>query len=95
MIPQLPEWVREREASPIPARQAARPRETPFQPAARFLDFVKCCFAQKRKNLLNNLAGIYSRERAERALAALSLRSTIRAEQLALSQFAGLFERLS
>ncbi|MCJ7502575.1 MAG: 16S rRNA (adenine(1518)-N(6)/adenine(1519)-N(6))-dimethyltransferase RsmA [Acidobacteriia bacterium] len=95
MIPQLPEWVREREVSPIPARQAAHPREIAFDPAARFLDFVKCCFAQKRKNLLNNLAGIYSRERVEQALAALGLPPNTRAEQLALSQFAGLFERLS
>jgi 16S rRNA (adenine1518-N6/adenine1519-N6)-dimethyltransferase len=94
MIPQLPEWVREREASPTLPRQAARPREIAFEPAARFLDFVKCCFAQKRKNLLNNLAGIYSRERVERALTGLDLPPNTRAEQLALSQFAGLFERL-
>jgi 16S rRNA (adenine1518-N6/adenine1519-N6)-dimethyltransferase len=95
MIPQLPEWVREREASPIPAGPAARPREIAFDPAARFLDFVKCCFAQKRKNLLNNLAGIYSRERVGQALAALDLPPNTRAEQLALSQFAGLFAHLS
>jgi 16S rRNA (adenine1518-N6/adenine1519-N6)-dimethyltransferase len=60
-----------------------------------FLHFVKRCFAQKRKNLANNLAGTYSRERIEQALAALSLPRTIRAEQLALSQFAGLFAHLS
>jgi len=94
MIPQLPEWVREREASPIPARQAAHPREIAFEPAARFLDFVKCCFAQKRKNLLNNLARIYSRERVGQALAALDLPANTRAEQLTLEQLARLFRNV-
>jgi 16S rRNA (adenine1518-N6/adenine1519-N6)-dimethyltransferase len=39
---------------------------------ARFLGFVKSCFAQKRKSLLNNLRGIYPRRRVEEALAAVS-----------------------
>jgi len=59
-----------------------------------FLDFVKRCFAQKRKNLLNNLAARYGRERVEPALAAGRLLPNLRAEQLTLEQFAELFERL-
>ena len=60
----------------------------------KFLDFVKCCFARKRKSLLNNLAAVYSRERVERDLATLNLLSTVRAEQLALGQFTTLYHRL-
>jgi 16S rRNA (adenine1518-N6/adenine1519-N6)-dimethyltransferase len=66
----------------------------------RFLRFVKACFAQKRKSLLNNLGGIYSRSRVEQALAEPSERvprsrpSTLRAEQLTLQEFAALFEHL-
>jgi len=94
MIPELPEWVREREATRIPPGQAARPREIPFQPAAAFLDFVKCCFAQKRKSLRNNLTGTFSRQRVVQALTSLDLPPNIRAEQLAFEQFASLFRQL-
>ncbi len=61
----------------------------------KFLEFVKRCFAQKRKNLLNNLGGIYSRDRTERELARLSLPHGVRAEQLTLDQFAELYRRLA
>jgi 16S rRNA (adenine1518-N6/adenine1519-N6)-dimethyltransferase len=94
MIPQLPEWVREREASPIPLGQAAHPREIPFDPAARFLDFVKRCFAQKRKNLRNNLMGTFTRQRVVQALTNLDLPPNIRAEQLTLEQFGKLFRQV-
>jgi len=80
----LPEWLQ------APALLSASTAEG----EAEFLGFVKRCFAQKRKNLLNNLAGTYTRERAGRALAALNLPLTIRAEQLTLEQFGGLFHRL-
>ncbi len=61
---------------------------------ARFLDFVKLCFAQKRKTLLNNLRGLAAPELVRKALAALKVRSDVRAEQLAVAQFAALFRRL-
>jgi 16S rRNA (adenine1518-N6/adenine1519-N6)-dimethyltransferase len=51
------------------------------------LEFVKLCFAHKRKNLLNNLAPVYARQHVERELGALNLPLTIRAEQLTLEQF--------
>ena len=51
------------------------------------LEFVKLCFAHKRKNLLNNLAPVYGRPHVEAVLAALKLPPTIRAEQLELGQF--------
>ena len=54
------------------------------------LEFVKLCFAHKRKNLLNNLRSVYARRRVEAELAALHLPLTIRAEQLPFQQFAEL-----
>jgi len=58
------------------------------------LDFVKLCFAHKRKNLLNNLQPVYSRQQVEAELAGLGLRSTIRAEQQPYQQLAELHGRL-
>jgi len=58
------------------------------------LEFVKLCFAHKRKNLLNNLAPVHSRPRVETELRALGLPPTIRAEQLALEHFETLLARL-
>jgi 16S rRNA (adenine1518-N6/adenine1519-N6)-dimethyltransferase len=58
------------------------------------LEFVKLCFARKRKNLLNNLQPVYPRQRVEAELAALSLPPTTRAEQLPYQQFAELHVRL-
>ncbi len=60
-----------------------------------FLDFAKRCFAQKRKILVNNLAGIYLRPRLEAELAALALPPSVRAEQLTVEQLATLFRRLT
>ncbi len=65
-----------------------------FEDESSFLEFVKRCFARKRKNLLNNLAGTFSRPRLEQVLAQLELPPTIRAEQLTLEQLTALFERL-
>ena len=59
-----------------------------------FLDFVKSCFSQKRKTLVNNLRSEASREAIRDALAALKLRPDSRAEQLSVPVFAALYERL-
>jgi 16S rRNA (adenine1518-N6/adenine1519-N6)-dimethyltransferase len=61
---------------------------------AKFLDFVKRCFSQKRKSLRNNLSGIWPRAHLERELASLGWSPKLRAEQLSLGQFAALFQRL-
>jgi 16S rRNA (adenine1518-N6/adenine1519-N6)-dimethyltransferase len=55
-----------------------------------FLEFVKECFAQKRKTLRNNLrAGLGTR--TEEVLREAGLSPNVRAEQLSVTQFAGLF----
>ena len=56
----------------------------------RFLEFVKECFAQKRKTLRNNLRARFG-ERTEEILQETGLNLDARAEQLTVSQFAALF----
>lgn len=60
----------------------------------RFLEFIGVCFGQKRKTLRNNLRAVAPDERIRGALAACSLASDARAEQLSLAQFAALFSQL-
>jgi 16S rRNA (adenine1518-N6/adenine1519-N6)-dimethyltransferase len=61
---------------------------------AAFLDFVKECFAQKRKTLRNNLRARLG-ERTAEVLSAAGLASDARAEQLSISSFAALFRAAS
>jgi len=61
---------------------------------SRFLDFVKLCFSQKRKTLVNNLRARAKPAAIREILASLNLRPDSRAEQLSLSQFAALFHHL-
>jgi 16S rRNA (adenine1518-N6/adenine1519-N6)-dimethyltransferase len=60
-----------------------------------FLEFVKRCFAEKRKNLLNNLGGMYLRTRLLEAFEATGKPANLRAEQLSLDDLAGIFEHLA
>jgi 16S rRNA A1518/A1519 N6-dimethyltransferase RsmA/KsgA/DIM1 with predicted DNA glycosylase/AP lyase activity len=60
----------------------------------KFLEFTKHCFAQKRKNLLNNLETLYARESVEHALTTLHLARKARAEELAVEELAALFRQL-
>ncbi len=59
-----------------------------------FLDFVKLCFSQKRKTLVNNLRSLAKPEKIRGALASQNLRPDARAEQLTVSQLAALFSQL-
>jgi 16S rRNA (adenine1518-N6/adenine1519-N6)-dimethyltransferase len=58
---------------------------------AHFLDFVKLCFAQKRKTLVNNLRAA-GPARVRAALEAHSVAPDARAEQLSVQQLAALFQ---
>ena len=60
-----------------------------------FLQFVKRCFEQKRKSLLNNLAGLYSRRRLELEFDRLSLAHSLRAEQLPLEDLVRLYRGIA
>jgi 16S rRNA (adenine1518-N6/adenine1519-N6)-dimethyltransferase len=61
---------------------------------ARFLEFVKRCFAQKRKNLLNNLSVTFGRTRVLAALDRNRLTPSARAEELSVEQLAALWRAL-
>src|SRR5690349_1138781 len=60
----------------------------------RFLKFVKLCFAQKRKTLVNNLRARAKPEKIRATLVSLGLRPDARAEQLTVSQLAELEAQL-
>jgi 16S rRNA (adenine1518-N6/adenine1519-N6)-dimethyltransferase len=60
----------------------------------RFLDFVKLCFSQKRKTLVNNLRSLAKPDVGRGALASLALRPDARAEQLTVAQLAALYRIL-
>jgi 16S rRNA (adenine1518-N6/adenine1519-N6)-dimethyltransferase len=59
-----------------------------------FLEFVKMCFAHKRKTLVNNLRSLAEPVRVKEALAGLGVPTAARAEQLSVAQLAALYERL-
>jgi 16S rRNA (adenine1518-N6/adenine1519-N6)-dimethyltransferase len=58
---------------------------------ATFLEFVKTCFAQKRKTLANNLRAIHEPARTHEILKTLQLREDARAEQLSVEELAAVF----
>lgn len=60
-----------------------------------FLEFVKLGFAQKRKKLTNNLNVAYAPAGVREALLHLGLNENARAEELAVGDFAKLFDALS
>ena len=61
------------------------------QDEAAFLEFVKACFAKKRKTLANNLRGICEPARTHEILKSLRLREDARAEQLSVEELAAVF----
>ena len=76
-------------------RMRAKFQSWPQEKYDDFLDFVKRCFAQKRKNLLNNLGGLYPRTELARALEEAGRSTTARAEELSVEELAALFGRLA
>lgn len=60
-----------------------------------FLEFVKSCFAQKRKTLCNNLRSLATVDRLRGLLKELNLREDARAEQLSVAQLAALYLAIS
>src|SRR5580704_10535228 len=61
----------------------------------RLLEFVKVCFAQKRKTLVNNLKTVGKVEQIRAALEKGGLRRDARAEQLNVGEFVGLWRELN
>jgi 16S rRNA (adenine1518-N6/adenine1519-N6)-dimethyltransferase len=61
---------------------------------SKFLEFVKLCFSQKRKTLVNNLKSRVKPDVIREVLAKLNLRVDARAEQLSVANLATLFQAL-
>ena len=59
-----------------------------------FLDFLRACFREKRKTLVNNLAKNLPRRNVTDLLAELGMDSRIRAEQIGLQGFSVIYRRL-
>lgn len=60
----------------------------------KFLEFVKLCFAQKRKTLVNNLRTLTEPKTTRDALQALGVAASSRAEEIGVAQLARLFSSL-
>ena len=61
-----------------------------------FHSFLRTAFARRRKTLLNNLKSLsFSIDLLKESFRRLSLKETVRAEQLSIAQFVALFETLS
>jgi 16S rRNA (adenine1518-N6/adenine1519-N6)-dimethyltransferase len=61
---------------------------------APFLEFVKLCFSQKRKTLVNNLKSQVRAELVRENLAKLNFRPDARAEQLSVANLAAVFREM-
>lgn len=86
------EWAKLLGASLLPAEGSSAERA--FEAEAAFLEFVKSCFAKKRKTLVNSLRAISRPEDVRQALAALGLRSDARAEGISIPNLAALYVTL-
>lgn len=67
---------------------------------SEFNKFVRACFAQKRKNLWNNLLNYFGRtdaakEKITKVLAELDIATNVRAEQLSIMQIKDMFDGLT
>lgn len=66
-----------------------------YEAAEQFMQFVRLCFATRRKTLVNNLKQVYETTAIFEALAAEHIKEQIRAEQLDVEQFMKLFSILA
>jgi 16S rRNA (adenine1518-N6/adenine1519-N6)-dimethyltransferase len=74
----------------LPGQRAKLPQTD----QAAFLNFVKLSFSQKRKTLTNNLKSQVKPDLVRESLAKLGLRPDARAEQLSVTNFTALFDRV-
>jgi 16S rRNA (adenine1518-N6/adenine1519-N6)-dimethyltransferase len=81
----------------LPCKSQAASKKKPHSSRSAeegFLDFVKMCFSQKRKTLVNNLRSIAKPPVGRETLQALGLRPDARAEQLSVSELAAVYTSL-
>jgi len=75
-------------------QMSPRFREWSQRTSEAFMEFVKRCFAHKRKRLLNNLDIAFPRGVVRQVLADAGHGEDTRGEELSLEEFANLFEQL-
>lgn len=76
-------------------RMVVEPRIASLQvPEREFISFLKLCFGQKRKTLLNNLKSQFEKEALQRALTKIGLKTEVRSEALSLEKSAAVFRAL-
>ena len=61
----------------------------------RFYKFLKQCFSMRRKTIVNNLSGVYGKEKVNNVLNILGFSLTVRPEEISLSQYITLFEEFN
>lgn len=59
-----------------------------------FFEFIRECFTQRRKTLINNLSNKYDKNKVLQILKEINLNSTIRSEELTIEQFIYIADRL-
>jgi len=63
--------------------------------STKFMDFVKLCFAQKRKTLVNNLRSLAAPGEVKSCLLGIKRGAAARAEELSVRELAALYQELS
>jgi 16S rRNA (adenine1518-N6/adenine1519-N6)-dimethyltransferase len=79
----------------VTLRFPAEAAKMPPGSAANFREFVRLCFAQKRKTLSNNLRQVAAPGQVRQVLNDLKLREDARAEQLSVAEFLSLYRAIS
>jgi 16S rRNA A1518/A1519 N6-dimethyltransferase RsmA/KsgA/DIM1 with predicted DNA glycosylase/AP lyase activity len=62
---------------------------------SKWNDFIRKCFAYKRKTLINNLKGYFSISKIQQQLNILQMELTIRSEQLSIETLFKLYQGLN
>lgn len=78
----------------VSMRLPGEKQNRPISDEAKFLDFVKLCFAQKRKTLVNNLRSIAKPDKTREVLQTIGLSAGARAEELSVAKLAELLQGL-
>lgn len=64
-----------------------------FADQKKLLEFIKLCFAQRRKTLFNNLKNIFGADKARALIETMKLKDSIRPQELSKDQFVELFNK--
>lgn len=66
-------------------------KDVNYKDSVKFIEFIKNCFAQRRKTIFNNLKQILGSEKAKQILAKNNIKESVRPQELSLNDFILLF----